>query len=221
MKEQFIEWQQKIDQLSQRERVLVFAVIAALLIFIMLSLLIDPVLKERSSKAQQVRQLQVSTASHRNELAIVNAELEAGVNRIKLQQRDRLIEQKAKLDQRIEQSVVGMIPPQMMTEVLETVLSQDSELQLLALENLPVAAIIEQSLDEGETIDDKLGLYKHRFVLTLRGNYLSTVRYFEKLKRLPWRFHWDSLNYEVTDFPNAIITLQVHTVSRSEDWIGV
>jgi MSHA biogenesis protein MshJ len=234
MKEQFLQWQQKVDQLNQRERILIFAVAAAVVVFVLQALLIDPLLQEQALKAREAKSLQSEAQSLGNEIIILTAELEAGVNRGKQKRREQLLIQRTTLDQRIEESVVAMIPPQMMTEVLEQVLAQDGGLKLLALENLPVASIIEQDADnptqgsstsQVESVDvieeDKQGLYKHRFVLTLRGNYLATVRYFEKLNELPWRFHWDSLNYEVTDYPNATITLQVHTVSRSEDWIGV
>jgi MSHA biogenesis protein MshJ len=111
-----------------------------------------------------------------------------------------------------------------MTDVLENVLLQDGELTLLSLENLPVEAIVSRApADPGTESanggDD--GLYKHSFVLTLTGNYPATVRYFEALAELPWQFHWDGLRYQVQTYPEAIITLQVHTVSMSRDWIGV
>lgn len=221
------EWQEKVNQLNQRERVLVFLVCAALLGMLLHTLLLAPVLKDREMAKKEISQLKAASAATRNEAILLSAEIKAGVNRGKEQRRKQLLAQQTLLDQRIEESVIAMIPPQMMTGVLEEVLAQDSELQLLGLENLPVTSIIEDDADTTEeekkpkAKEEKVGLYKHRFVLTLRGNYLSTVRYFEKLKALPWRFQWDSLNYEVTDYPNATIMLQVHTVSRSEDWIGV
>jgi MSHA biogenesis protein MshJ len=64
-------------------------------------------------------------------------------------------------------------------------------------------------------------LYSHGFVMQLKGDYKSTIKYFERLSALPWRFHWDELRYEVGDYPSAIITLEVHTVSMAEEWIGV
>ena len=221
------EWQEKINQLNQRERVLVFLVCAALLAMLLHTLLLAPVLKEREMAKKEIAQLKSASAATRNEVILLSAEIQAGVNRAQEQRRKQLQAQQVLLDQRIEESVIAMIPPQMMTGVLEEVLAQDSELQLLGLENLPVTSIIENDADTSKeetkpsNKEEKVGLYKHRFVLTLRGNYLSTVRYFEKLRALPWRFQWDSLNYEVTDYPNATIMLQVHTVSRSEDWIGV
>jgi MSHA biogenesis protein MshJ len=227
MKERLMAWREKVDALSDRERILVFAVVASLLVFVLMVLLIDPLMDERDRQGKDIKRLQQQIRNQNNALTVIEAELQVGVNRQKQQRRDRLQEQVVRLDQRIEESVVAMIPPQMMTEVLEQVLSQGGKLKLLALENLPVAPIIEQSAASPQSAEqaqppvEKLGLYKHRFVLTLQGNYLATVRYFEQLNQLPWRFHWDSLNYEVTDFPNAVITLQVHTVSRSEDWIGV
>jgi MSHA biogenesis protein MshJ len=41
------------------------------------------------------------------------------------------------------------------------------------------------------------------------------------LEGLPWRIFWDSVSYEVLDYPKSIVRLKLHTLSLSEDWIGV
>ena len=232
MKEQLVAWQQKFDQLSQRERLLMLAIALVVVVFVLQLLLIDPLIAERNKKSNTIAQLRSGLLQLDNSKQILQAELAAGVNRAKERQQEQLQQQLEKLDQRVQQSVVAMIPPKLMTEVLENILLQDNELTLLNMENLPVEPIVQRDngqLGDAETAKPAVelkqpkasGLFKHSFVLTLRGSYPATVRYFEKLAALPWRFYWDGMHYEVSRYPNATIRLQVHTVSMSEDWIGV
>ena len=227
-REELLEWQARFDELSIRERLLVLGIALAVVISCVQMLLVDPLLAERELKSRKIATLHSEVQQQVHKEQILIAELAAGVNRGKERRAESMQEQLQKLDERIEQSLVAMIPPRLMTQVLENVLQQDDELTLLALENLPVQSIVKRETDEdelepvvsdGQTVSS--GLYRHGFVLTLKGSYPATVRYLEKLAQLPWEFHWDDLRYEVSKYPDATIVLQVHTVSMSEDWIGV
>lgn len=228
-REQLLQWQGKFDELSLRERLLVLAIVLAVVVGLVQMLLIDPMTAERNIKSRKIGVLQAEVQELVNREQILAAELAAGVNRGKERRAVDLQQQLEKLDARIADSLVAMVPPRLMTQVLENVLAQDHELTLLALENLPVQPIVtreavdqeneEKNTERGQEIS--AGLFRHGFVVTLKGSYPATVRYFEKLAELPWEFHWDELRYEVSKYPDATITLQVHTVSLSEDWIGV
>ena len=64
-------------------------------------------------------------------------------------------------------------------------------------------------------------VYKHGVVIQFSGDYRSTVHYLQSLESLPWKFYWDGLAYEVEDYPNALITINVFTLSLEKGWIGV
>lgn len=222
MKETLLQWQLKIDAMSQRERVLLLAVGLVVSVMLIQIIFIDPVMADRELLSKQINQLKQQIETDKNEKILIAAQITAGVNRKKTQHRDQLKDQVAKLNEKIENSLVAMIPPRLMPEVLESMLSQSGELKLVSLENKPVVSVLEQ-------VDEKISpgtsptqaLYNHGFTLRLRGSYMATIQYFENLSKLPWRFHWDVLEYNVEQYPNATITLEVHTVSMSEEWIGV
>ena len=233
MSEQLEQWQEKIDSLSLRERVLVLLVSAAAIVMLLQVMLIDPVVKQRTAIKQQLHQLSEDVRRQSNEKVLLDAQLAAGINRESIKRHRQLLAMREKLDKRIEESVVAMIPPKLMPRVLEDILLQDDNLKLLSLEDRPAVSLIEQSSDKQSQSDDnkadqasnadskKQALYKHAFVLQLQGTYPATIAYFEKLSTLPWRFYWDGLLYQVTEYPYATITLEVHTVSMSEEWLGV
>lgn len=234
MNQQWQKLQDKIDAMNQRERIILLVTVLVAIVMLFQVVLIDPVMESRKRSKLEIYKLQEAIQRDQNALLIVNAQLQAGVNRDKENMKQRLAEEVGNLDKKIEDSVVALIPPQRMPELLESVLSENRELRLVSLENKPVAPVLEEGDEEdaaaqkggrGKKADEKSaqkqGLYKHGFVLTLSGNYMAAIRYFEELSKLPWRFYWDDLRYEVESYPNATITLEVHTVSLSEDWIGV
>lgn len=231
MSSQWQQVQEKIDALTQRERIILFVTGLVAVVMILQLLFIDPLLADRNKNAQQLRATKLQIQQQQNELELVKAQLTAGVNRHKEKREQQLREESALLDEKIQDSIVAMIPPRLMPQVLESVLANNKELKLISLENKPVVPVLEDeasAADEGRSSQqsvavnaDKQGLYQHGFVLTLSGNYLAAIRYFEQLTELPWRFYWDDLHYEVDSYPNATIKLEVHTVSMAEEWIGV
>ena len=216
------DWQNKIDALSQRERVILMVTVLVAVVMLLQLLLLDPLLSERDTMKLAIRKMNTELTAQQSEQQIIQAQIAAGVNRQKLRQRDKLKAELQQLNTDIEKSVVAMIPPHKMAEVLEGLLVESKSLRLLSLENRPVASVLEQNInaEESEATAGQV-LYKHGFVLRFNGSYMSVIDYFNKLAALPWRFYWDSLSYSVDGYPQATITLEVHTVSMNEEWIGV
>lgn len=220
---------QKIDAMQVRERVLMFAVAVVVAISLLQMLLIEPVMKKTVMLKLQHKQAATQIAQKKIEKQQLEMLLSSGVNKSKLVRKEKLAAELESLNQRIESSLLTLIPPKLMPEVLERVLLNDSGLVLISLENKPVIALIEQKVVSAQKqtgVTDKptteqQGLYKHSFVIRLEGSYPAAIDYFQTLSELPWRFNWDALHYEVTEYPKANISLEVHTVSMSEDWIGV
>ena len=89
---------------------------------------------------------------------------------------------------------------------------------------MELRSIAAEPVTQAEGDDDAArvaSVFRHGVEIRLRGGYLSTLRYLEALEALPWRFFWDSLEYEVTEYPIAEITFILHTLSSEESWIGV
>ncbi len=221
MNEQLKEWQQKIDALNQRERILIMLTAIAVVVMVLQFLVIDPIIETRDRINNQVKQINSQLQQQKNEQQIISAQLAAGINRSKHRQRDQLNERLAELEKRIESSVVAMIPPRLMPEVLEQVLDKNTGLKLVGVENKPVVPVLQEEASNEVVESERQGLYNHGFILRFEGSYMAAMRYFEKLSELPWKFYWDDLRYRVDSYPNAEIILEVHTVSMSEEWIGV
>lgn len=222
MKQMLDKLQTRIDEKSLRERMLLFLVIIALLYLAWQSLLMAPM------EAQQ-KKLLSRLEGVRNEIAKLELQTQAilkrrdvdpnAINRQLLSQYEEQIEA---LEEQIRNSIKGLIKPQQMASVLESVLTRDTDLSLVSVRNLKPEPLIapdpEQTKEEGT---EAAGIYRHGMQLEFTGNYLSALGYLKALEQLEWGFHWDSIDIIVDDYPRAQIVITVYTLSLEEGWIGV
>lgn len=117
------------------------------------------------------------------------------------------------LKQQLTAGEKRFVPSQLMSTALGDILNQHGNLQLVKLETLPPASFGE---DGAQT-----RVYRHSMNLTLQGDYFSTLNYLKALENLPWRIHWDSIDYTVKNYPQAETRIQVYTLSFEQDWLGV
>ena len=64
-------------------------------------------------------------------------------------------------------------------------------------------------------------LYEHATTIKLAGGYQQLYQYLTALEDSEWELFWDQLEYKVTEYPYAEITIRVHTISADEHWIGL
>ena len=229
MKEILAQWQQQLDKLNQRERLLVMLSVIAVVGFVLFQIMVEPFQADRQRLVLQAGDLQSkmaeSLAQQQTLQALVSGVLQSPI----MQRREQLKKSIAASEQQLNESVSVLISPATMAQVLEGVLSKNKNLQLLRLENLPVQPLFQTEAATAETasVDTKAkpetdsALFQHAFIIELRGDYPALREYLQELKKLPWQFYWDELNYQVEVYPQATIRIRVHTVSLAEEWIRV
>lgn len=119
----------------------------------------------------------------------------------------------ANLTRQLDAGDKRFVPSQLMATALRDMLKQHGNLQLLELKTQPPKIF---GNDEQQA-----WVFRHTMNLTLQGDYFSTLNYLKALENLPWRIHWDSIDYRVTDYPRAETRIQVYTLSFEKDWLGV
>jgi len=106
------------------------------------------------------------------------------------------------------------VPSNLMASALRDMLKQHHNLKLLKLETLPPKGFG----SEGKELS---WIYRHTLIITLQGDYFSTLSYLKALEALPWRIHWDNIDYKVKNHPIAETRIQVYTLSFEQDWLSV
>ncbi|PCJ49052.1 MAG: hypothetical protein COA74_07235 [Gammaproteobacteria bacterium] len=227
MKAQWKKAGEKIAGLNQREKILVLLMGLILLPGIIDFFLLQPL---RDSRAQYNKQMQ-SINLRLDSFNTQQNELLQDIKNDPAMELERRIEGIEKVLGATKEALVGytdtLISPQKMATMLENMLHESAELKLVSLENLPVAPLFDKETNKvpnQETNEEKLkdvfGLYRHGIRLVFKGNYMKTKSYLLKLERLPWKFYWQHFDYQVEKHPNAMITLNIYTLSTSKWWIG-
>ncbi len=194
---------QTINKWPARNRVLLFIVILAATFFIWKFLLWDN-LRQKEVK------LNVQTKTAYTEIQTLEKALKNGQENIL----KNILAQK----QTVENSAYShLVPAQEMTQVLKDLLFARHNLELLKLENLPVKVIIVG--DPKAKVKEEL--YEYGIIIEFKGSYFAVMNYLKDLEKLKWAFFWDKFNYDVTKYPNAEVTLQLHTLSNQKGWIHV
>ena len=235
-REQVHKWMARFDALTLRERGLVALAVVAVLVVLWQALLIGPLDGERQrTNAAIAKQRQQVQALDMQAQALIERQRQ-NPDRANRQRNAQLRAQMAKLDAQLRAKMHGLIAPAQMAKVLEQVLTRKTDLKLYRVQSLAAQPLLTVAQRTGPAKGAKahgaaserpgggsgqVGVYRHGLVIEFRGSYLSTLKYLHELDKLPWQFYWDSVELDVKHYPEAKVTITVHTLSLDKDWIGV
>lgn len=200
---------------TPRERVLIasmaLAAVAALLDGVML----------RPLEAERARVV-ASTAAAGEQIQTLERHLDAVrhpiVDPAEQRRRDeirQLEHQLAAIDERIHGAVSKLVPPEAAVQILEEFLADDSRLELVNLKSEPP-----RRLGSEGTATANL-LFAHGLTIEVKGDFAATLDYLRRIEQSEWQLLWDRLDYRVESFPDAHVTIELHTLSEQEAWVGV
>ena len=207
----------RIDDLSLQERVLLLAAVLAVFVFAWQRWLMQPLDAERSGISREL-------ANRHEQIAALDAQSAQIVERSQqdpdADTRARIADIRSRLqaaEQEFAVKTADLIEPRMMATVLETVLEKFERLEFVGVESLAPEPLIEAK--EGEAAAPP-GAFRHGMRIRFAGSYLNMLAYLEALEALPYGFFWESVDYEVGEFPDGEGSVVVYTLSQYSDWIG-
>jgi len=205
--------QATVDNLSLKERLLVFVTGLMLLGSAWYLGLMQPLDQQTTRSRSEIRSL-------RERIEMYNQNLEVEVLQISSAgtgDRENLARIQGRLDEineRLGGYVAEMIDPAQMSRVLQDLLKEQSTLRLIRVRNLSPEALSASADALNKTF------YRHRLEIDFEGSYLACLEYLEEIEDLPWRFYWQLLDIEVLEYPRNRIRLEVSTLSPDVEWIG-
>jgi MSHA biogenesis protein MshJ len=206
---------ERIDNSTLRERALLFAAAALILVFIVNAVLIKPL---RDTQ----RKLSAAITQHERELRTVQSELQrvASMQATDPDARHRvraaeLRAELAALDAKIANEQKRFTSPQRMRAVLEEMLERDKRLRLVDLKTLPITDLSASQGQAGRRV------FRHGVELTLAGGYLDLHAYLKALEGLSTQLYWGRAEMSVTGYPVATLKLTVYTLSFDQAWMVV
>ena len=210
---------QKINSLSLRERVLVLLAILIAMHQAWDSLLWQPLADQKDRMLSRESQGNDALLQTQVELKILTSKANADPDLATRQQIESLETQLASIGEQIDQTSASLVSPSEMAKLLEQLLISEKGLELIKLQTLESVPLITSA--EKETVTTNYQIYRHGFTIEFAGSYLATLKYIEALEQLPWTFFWDGIDYQVEEYPQSRVRLNLYTLSLSEGWIGV
>lgn len=205
---------ERIDAATLRERAMIFAAAALVLVFLVNAVLIEPL------RAKQ-KQLAAENARRQDELRTVQTELQrmaqsrgtdpdaAGRLRVAALSADL-----AALNARIAQAQRRFTAPDSMRGLLGEMLERNKRLRLVDLTTLPALAI-------GDAQSGGARVFRHGVEMTIRGAYLDLYEYLSALEHLPTQLYWGRAELSAGEYPDTTLKLTVYTVSFDKAWLVV
>lgn len=217
-----------IDSRTQSEKFIVLVVLIAGMGLSYLTLAFDPIRAElaltRNQTTNITRQIQVQQTTYAEMLASNQEDPNKFAN-------DRLVvieREQATLTREIESLAGNLITPADMTRILTSVLERQEGLELIRFQN-SAAAPLRSGIVEAEerltTPNNQASVsgqvFEHGLSIEFQGSFFDTLRYLRFLEEITGSFFWDSITFRQLQWPQALITLQIHTLSTNAGFIGV
>ena len=228
MKEQLQRLATRVDALSLRERVLLFAAIAGLYVFLMYFFGLGPMFAKQELLRTQIVQQQ-------NQLEGIDAEISDKVRAAQVDPdapaRERIAAVRAQTESlatSLRAMQNGLVPPERMAPLVEAILRANGRLQLVSLRTLPVEPVPgtakAQAGGTPAAAQPAAGepaalLYRHGVEVTVRGNYLDMIGYMAALESMPTQLFWGAARLEAETWPSSRLTLTLYTLSLDAKWM--
>lgn len=225
----------RIDRLSVRERVIVFVMVSVLIVALFTLLIFDSQISKIRELSQQIRQTESSIVQARNDVrqALVNYNDPDAGNRERLK---ALQQELPAIRQALFNLQKGLVSPDRMTALLQDIVKSNQEVQLVSLKTLPVANLVTQELAGLSASNAQAALsaaaalvaapasssvYTHGVELVVQGSYAEMMEYIRQLESMPWQLLWGEVKLEVKEYPVAIMTLTVYSLSLDKKWLNL
>lgn len=208
----------RIDGMLLRERVMIFAAAAFVVIALTRTMLLNPILTKQKALSAQLTQQQEKMKTLQAQIQIA---LQARKDDEKSPLRARLVQLKEKLqtqDDSVQGSSGRMVEPNKIGKMLEQILDKNGKLQLVALETLPVGLVAAQPKNDKNS---QRQVFKHSVKITLRGGYLDLLQYLAEVEKVQVQLYWSDVSLRVDKYPDAVLVLTLYTLSLDKVWLKV
>lgn len=208
--------QDKFAALSTREKSLVLIAGVAVIIMVAFTFLIEPAFKKleglnRDIGSAQAMQSSLQAQQQAFEDALAkDPDLELRGQLAALKKRHQALEVK------FAQQLEGLVLPSQMPTLIEQVFAQAKGLTLVEMASV---APVNVFADDPQMKD--IALYQHGLRLQFEGSYFAVRDFLAALEQRNSQVYWRAMSYRVDEYPKAMVTLEVYTLSSEKAFIGV
>ena len=241
MKQQWLKLAARIDRATLRQRIGLFFACASVVLYLLYMLVFDPLLREQARLRAQVSQQQAAMAGVDTAITTLLDAFARDPDAGSRQRVDTARAETRRLGDSLAAMQKGLVAPEQMAPLLETILRANGRLELVALTTLPVTSVggppPAAAAPAGPASAPAAAtapvpapvpapapavaglLYRHGVQVTVRGSYGDMIDYMAALERLPTQLFWGQARLAVEDYPRTQVTLTLYTLSLDSKWL--
>jgi len=206
----------RVDNLTLRERLLVFVAVGAVVLAALYLGLIEPSMRSQTVMRLTTEALDAELAPLREQLAIAERAAQSDQDT----ELTRLAADISALEQEVQTLQGRMVTPAQASAQLRLLLTQQPSLALLELSAVAAPPAPATAPDPASPPQAKLSapFYEHGITLRIAGNYADLTRYVGQLEQMPWAVRWEAVRIDATNHPALELTLKLVTLSREPTW---
>jgi len=227
VKARWKEWSARIDELSLRERALLFVGGAIAVVLVAHALLLQPLTRQQRGYLDRIRQDESQLKSVQetiDKLARSPADAAATARAERVRQ---LEGQLANAEKHLGDKRNVEISPERLPSLLRDVLGSTRQVRMLSLRVVPSSAIAPDPVSAKPAagkppppaIPALPQLYRHGVEIEMAGPYLDLLKYLEDVEALPWNLRLTQLELKTTTHPEVRLRAMLYTVSTSPSLI--
>lgn len=192
----------RVDEMTLRQRAMLFATLSLALIVFAHVLFIEPVLGKQKQLIDRVNRDQSQLNAVRAQIESVLTEQAAGRRDPELAAVLELEARVAAVEKALAERKQGFVAPTRLPALVRSLLGPGHSVRLESLRVVP-----------GAQIEGPAGLYRHGVEVTLKGSYFDLLQYLAQVERLPARLIWGRTELQVDQYPEVRLTANVWTLS--------
>lgn len=232
MKRRWLKFTARVEALQPRERIMAFGAAVVVLVFLANALVFSPLSRKEAALRSTLQQQTITLGGI---AADIEGKARAYGDDPNEALRKRLGEvraETARTSDELRTMQKGLVPPERIAPLLESILRANGRLKLVSLKTLPVTTLADGATPAPApapangtpaapppVVKSPDLLYRHGVELTVRGSYLDMVDYMQALETLPTQLFWGKAQLEADEYPNVRLTLTLYTLSLDPKWM--
>jgi MSHA biogenesis protein MshJ len=196
-------WQRfaaQIDQMSLRQRALLFVTASLVIVLAAYVTLIDPILAKQKRLIDQVNRDQSQLVAVRGQHESLLKDTQGAKPDPEQAGLSALESKIAELEKNLGARKGNLVAPSRLPALLRDLLGKGRQLKLESLKVLPAAAV------SGE-------LYRQGVEVGVRGSYFELLGYLSDLEKPPSQLLWGGAELQTDRYPEVRLSFEVHTLT--------
>jgi len=227
---------ERIDELTLRERAIVLGAMLTLLFLGWYAYLIEPLKVTEKSLVSELERKRDQLQTLNEQFTLLADQQGKDPNAAARERLKQLRQEEQQLSAELHGATANLVAPELMPEVLRSMLKSADGLTLIGMRGLGSTPLLKapdektkkagvQAAPGAEPAAPRApgvldAAYKHGVQMEFSGDFFATLDFLRRLEALEWKFFWESVTFDVKEYPQATATVRVFTLSLDRNWIG-